>query len=207
VTLARYNQSRAIERAGDGAADYVPHITLEDVQELASAALRAARPGNADRDSLLIQTLFDGCFRVSEALQLTPQTLHQTPGGWAVWITGKGNKRAEVAVSSSLVAVLQAYAWRNQLKLTERFFPIDRKRVHKILQRAFELSGVIKPPHVGMVHVLRHSGLIERLEATGNPKAVQDQARHSSFAMTLRYMKTVSAKRSLEINQGVDWKW
>ena len=74
------------------------------------------------------------------------------------------------------------------------------------MKRAFEVSGVLKPPHVGAVHVLRHSGLIERLEATGNPKAVQDQARHQSFKMTQRYMKTVSAKHSLKINQGVDWK-
>ena len=51
---------------------------------------------------------------------------------------------------------------------------------------------------------LRHSGAIARLEATGNPKALQDQLRHFSARMTLRYMKTLPAKRSLEISQGVD---
>ena len=85
-----------------------------------------------------------------------------------------------------------------------RFFPVSRGRVHQIIQEAADSAGIPIPEHVGAVHVLRHSGAIARLEATGNPKALQDQLRHSSARMTLRYMKTLSAKRSLEINQGVD---
>lgn len=205
MTLARRNT--AIEKAADSSADWVPHISLDDVRGLASAALNAGREGKGDRDSLLIQTMFDGCLRVSEALQLTPNSLHQTEYGWAVWITGKGNKRAEAAISTSLASRLHAYAYQRSIPPTQRFFRMDRKRVHKIMERAFDAAGIIKPPHVGAVHVLRHSGLIERLEATGNPKAVQDQARHQSFKMTQRYMKTVSSKHSLRINQGVDFQW
>ena len=36
-------------------------------------------------------------------------------------------------------------------------------RAHQILQREVERSGVQKPPRVGAVHVLRHSGALERL--------------------------------------------
>ena len=75
------------------------------------------------------------------------------------------------------------------------------------MQEAFEKAGIATPEHVGAVHVLRHSGAIARLEQTGNPKALQDQLRHQDARMTLRYLKTVSAKRSLEIQQGVDFGW
>jgi integrase len=60
---------------------------------------------------------------------------------------------------------------------------------------------------VGTVHVLRHSGAIARLAATGNPKAVQDQLRHKEARMTLRYLKTLSAQESIKIQQGVDFGW
>jgi integrase len=65
------------------------------------------------------------------------------------------------------------------------------------VDRAFEKAGIRKPEHVGTVHVLRHSGAIARLAATGNPKAVQDQLRHKEAQMTLRYLKTLSSLESL----------
>ena len=205
MTLARRNV--AIQRAEAGSNDWIPHITLEDVQALAQTAEGAARNGKGERDALIIQTIFDGCFRVSEALQLTPDSLHQTATGWATWITGKGQKRAEVGISASLAAKLQAYAYRERIEPAERIFPIDRSRVFRIVDRAFKTAGIPKPPHVGTVHVLRHSGALALLAATGNPKAVQDHLRHQSARMTLRYMKTLSAKESLKIRQGVDWQW
>ena len=82
-----------------------------------------------------------------------------------------------------------------------------RGRVHQIVRRAFDVAGINKPPHVGAVHVLRHSGAIARLEATGNPKSLQDQLLHADARMTLTYLKTVSAKRSLEIQKEVDFRW
>ncbi len=46
---------------------------------------------------------------------------------------------------------------------------------------------VAGPPHVGAVHVLRHSGALERLKDTGNPQALQEQLGHTTAEMTLRY--------------------
>ena len=77
----------------------------------------------------------------------------------------------------------------------------------RIVDRAFEVAGIPKPPNVGTVHVLRHSGALARLQEHGNPKAIQDQLGHESAKMTMRYYKTLTAKESLRINQGVDWKW
>lgn len=76
---------------------------------------------------------------------------------------------------------------------------------------AFTKAGIPRPRRdrdgVGAVHILRHSGAVERLKRTGNPKAVQDQLRHKSALMTLRYLKTISADESLKIQQAVDFQW
>ena len=206
MTLSRRSLP-AIRDAESGSASFIPHLDLDAVLRLIQAATDT-HPRTGERDGLLIALLFDGCLRVSEAIRLRPQDLIRTSaGGWVATVTGKGNKTAQVALSPSLVANLQSFAYRGQLPPDRPFFPISRVRVHQIMQEAFETSAIAKPEHVGAVHVLRHSGAIARLEQTGNPKALQDQLRHQDARMTLKYLKTVSAKRSLEIQQGVDFGW
>ncbi len=126
-------------------------------------------------------------------------------------IRGKGNTTALVAISSGLAAQLQAYAYRHKLDDSDRLFPITRSQAFRIVTAAFDRADVTRPrretDRVGAVHILRHSGAIERLKITGNPKAVQDQLRHKSALMTMRYLKTISADESLRIQQGVDFKW
>ncbi len=205
MTLARANTT-AIRRASQTAADYVPHLRVEEVRDLARIA--SLEGLNGDRDGLFIQLIFDGCLRVSEALAVKPFHFQQHDGGWSLRILhGKGDKYGEVAISTSLVASIQAYAYRIHMDDMERLFPFNRHRAYQIVRRAFELSGIPKPPHVGAIHVLRHSGALARLAATGNPKAVQDQLRHVDAAMTIRYMKTLQAAESLKIQQGVDFGW
>jgi integrase len=200
-------KSLAIRQAQSGESDFVPHLRIDEVQQLAREAEAHARRGKDERDSLLIQTIFDGCFRVSESVSLTPQSLTQTPYGWVARIKGKGNKVAEVAISPSLAARLQSFAYRQGIRPDERIFPVSTTRVWQIVDRAFEAAGIRKPENVGTVHVLRHSGAIARLAATGNPKAVQDQLRHKEARMTLRYLNTLSAQESIKIQQGVDFQW
>ncbi len=50
-------------RAGS-ADDYVPHLSFPQVHMLADAAKEEARKGKGERDELLIQSLFDGMFRL-----------------------------------------------------------------------------------------------------------------------------------------------
>ncbi len=205
MTLAR--QNTAIQQAEAGTAAWIPHLSINEVQGLAAAALIAARNGKGERDALIIQTIFDGCFRVTEALSLTPNSLRETQDGWSARIVGKGGKAGEVAVSASLVARLHQYAYQHSIGPNERFFACNKHRVWQIVNRAFEVTGIPKPEHVGTVHVPRHSGALARLAQTGNPKALQDQLRHVDARMTIRYLKTLSAQESLRINQGVDFRW
>ena len=51
----------------------IPHISINEVRELADAARASARNVIAkERDSLLVVTVIDGALRVSEGLQITP---------------------------------------------------------------------------------------------------------------------------------------
>jgi hypothetical protein len=88
----------------------------------------SSRAGKGERDSLLIQTL-------SEALRLTPESLVQTPYGWVARITGKGQKVAEVAISSSFASKLLAFAYNKGIKRQERLFPVSSTRVWQIVDR------------------------------------------------------------------------
>jgi hypothetical protein len=58
----RPNNTLAIRKAAETEVDFVPHLRIEEVQELARQAEATARSGKGERDSLLIQTLFEGAF-------------------------------------------------------------------------------------------------------------------------------------------------
>ena len=198
------NQLVKIRENAGLSAYYVPHLDINQVRLLVETVKKNR---NGDRDGLLIQTIFEGCFRCSEAISIRPKDIVQFQGGWQIQILGKGKQRSVVAVSGSLAASLQAYAYRKGILLEDRIFPINRTRVFQIISRATADSGITKPDGVGSVHVLRHSGALERLKETRNPKALQDHLRHRSAQMTLRYMKTLSHEESVKINQQVDYKW
>jgi integrase len=199
----------AIRRAEDGAADYVPHISPADIRQIVTVAGQQKRHG--ERNSLLTKLLFDGALRCSEAIGTRPCDLTRDGNGWAISIMGKRAKPGKVAISPSLAAEMQSYCYRSKVLETERIFPISRSQCFRVVCNAFDCAGVRRPTRdtdrVGAVHILRHSWAIARLQATGNPKALQDQLRHKSAQMTLRYLKTVSADESLKIQQGVDFHW
>ena len=149
--------------------------------------------------------------RCSETVGMRPCSIVRNDTGWVLRIKGKGGNAALAAISSNLVAQLQAYAYCHKLNEYGRFFPISRVQVFRIEIQAFDLVGIPKTRRdvekVGAVHILRHSRAIERLRQTGNPKAVQDQLRHKSALVTLCYLKTLSADEFLKIQQGVEYQW
>jgi integrase len=198
--LKKVNQQLAIRRQQGYEADYVPHWGLDEIKQLITAA-------DKERDRLLVEFLFDSCCRVSEAISIRPQDIVGDSRGWQVRVLGKGRKRSAVAISASLAAQLQSYCYRKSIPPDRVIFDVNASRVFQIIKKLVDKAGLVKPDGVGTVHILRHSGAIERLRQTGNPKAVQDQLRHKSALMTLRYMKTLSHEESLAIQQQVDFQW
>jgi integrase len=196
----------AIQRSRAGATDYVAHLSVGQVKLLADVAGRNRRHG--ERNSLLIKTIFDGALRVSEALGIKPCDLVHTPDGWLVLIMGKGLKPGTAAITAVTASELQAYCYRHRLGDHERIFPFTRSQAFRIVTSAFDMAGMRRPgrdsDHVGAVHVLRHSGAIARLRASGNPKALQEQLRHKSALMTLRYLKTIGHDEAMQTQQQID---
>jgi integrase len=196
----------AIRAGQDGAADYVPHLSRGDVQLMAVVAGRDPRHGR--RNAALIRTIYDGALRVSEALAIRHVDLEQTPDGWLVHIVSTSKTGAGVAaISAATVTELIAVCYDQKRASTDQIFGITRSQAYRVIVDAYEKSGVRRPGKamdgVGCVHVLRHSGALERLRLTGNPRALQHQLRHKSAAMTLRYLKTQQADESMVIEQQV----
>ena len=184
----------------------VPHWGVAEVVALVEAARARGRGKKGERDALLIQTIFDAALRVSEGLGLRPMDIIRTDGGYRLQVQGKTGYR-QVATSPSLVARLQSFAYENGLAKDAQFFPVNRHRVWQIVDAAAARAGLVKPPGVGTVHILRHSGAIERMRASGNPRSVQDQLGHASPTMTMRYWRTLSQQEALRIQEAVDFHW
>jgi integrase/recombinase XerD len=173
----------------------VPYLTPEEVRRLCEGC----RGRQRDRDALLILVLFQTGLRISEALTLTVGHLSRQPG--APW---RSSARAAsprlVACPAALSHRLKAYAFDRGLGPADRLFPIGRKRAWQIIGAAAAQAGLGKRVHP---HLFRHSGAIERLRQTGNPRALQLHLGHASPLMTMRYLSTLTAEEALRINQEV----
>ncbi len=188
----------------------VPHLGIDEIRGLMTAAYQGR---HKERDKLLISFLFDSALRVGECLSVRTMDIKETGSGWAVYAVQeklrpelKGT-RTWVAISPSMAAALRAYAYDNNIPKDRPLFNINRSRVFQIITLAMNKAGIQKPAHVGSVHILRHSGAIERLRQNKNPKATQNQLRHKTIGMTLRYLQTLSSEESLKVNQAIDFQW
>ena len=115
-----------------------------------------------------------------------PPTSGQPAGDRSRWIR-------EVAVAISLVARPHnfCYSWANRPSLPR-----------------IPLTQVVRPTrYIGGVHVLRHSGALERLKDTCNTQALKDPLGHSAAKMTLCYMTALTREESAKISQQVDFRW
>lgn len=200
----------AILRAEQGTADYVVHLSSGQVKLLAIVAGKNKLHG--DRNAVLIKTIFDSALRISEALALRPCDIQHTVDGWLLNILGKGSggKPGTAAITAGTVADIKSYCFDKQIQPDALIFPISRSQAFRIIQDAYDKAGIRQPciarDHVGALHVLRHSGAIARMQ-TSNPKSVQEQLRHKSSLMTLRYMKTIGHDESMRTQQAVDiWR-
>jgi integrase len=172
----------------------VPYLTPAEIRRLCAGC----RGRQGDRDALLILVLFQTGLRVSEALGLTVGHLSRQPG--ALEVIGKGGKVRLVASPAALVHRLKAFAFDRGLGPADRLFSIGRKRAWQMIRAAAARAGLDKRVYP---HLFRHSGAIERLRQTGNPRALQLHLGHARPLMTMRYLSTLTAEEALRINQAV----
>ncbi len=158
-------------------------IIMQEEAELLIEEAKKSRKG--ERDSLLIQVLYQTGLRISEALSLSPSRIRQFEGRPALEVIGKGRKPRMVACPERLSEKLQAYAYQERLEAQDKFFPINRQRAWQILK---ELSHKVGFPKRIYPHLLRHSDVIKWLRQTGNPEALQRHLGHASTTMVMRYL-------------------
>jgi len=178
----------------------VPYLLPQEVTGLVEA-VKETRQGQ--RDGLLIRVLFQTGLRISEALSLTPSHIQKFEGKSILSIIGKGRKPRLVAIPERLVDRLKGYAFEAKLSPQDPFFAFKRLRGWQIIKKASLNAGFNKRV---FPHLLRHSDAIERLRQTGNPKALQLHLGHSSMAMTMRYLSTLTAEDALRVQGEVTFE-
>ena len=203
---------KSIENQGNNS-DFVPHLSAGDVKLMCICAAQTKKTDgkakqDGERTAALIRLVFDGCLRISEALQVRMCDIAETPSGWTVAILGKGSKPGVVAVNIETVNVLSRFAYDHSIGKSDLLFPISRSTAFRNIQAAYLKAGLRLPSvlrdRTGACHILRHSGCLARLALSGSPREVQIQLRHKSAAMTLRYQKTLTQIEGLKNQQKIN---
>jgi len=202
--------SKIIKTQGENS-DVVSYLKPSDIKLMVIVAKQNKRQKNGDRNACLIETLYDGCLRISECLSWRPIDIQRTDAGYLLCIMGKGDRPGLVAVSASTVADLKSYILDYHIADGDKIFDISRSGAFREIQNIYKAAGVRMPSvvkdGVGACHILRHSGCLARLAISGNPREIQTQLRHRSPIMTLRYMKTLTVAEALKHQQGIDvWR-
>jgi site-specific recombinase XerD len=181
----------------------VSFLLESEIYALSDAA-KTMRKGK--RNELLVLLLFQSCLRVSEALDLKLRDKVEIKSKHVLMVEhGKGDKPRIIAIPETLYMRLGNYASENGLvNPNEKFFTVTRVRVWQILQIASKVAGLdykrVYP------HLMRHSGSIARLKRTGNIRSLQEHLGHSDSKMTQRYLSTMQAIESLEVESKVEFE-
>jgi len=182
----------------------IPHLSAEDIGRLEIAGQDLSK-NHGGEYGLFIRTTFDTALRVNEVLALRPMDIDLDNGPLVRVRREKGGHPPHCAISPTVATRLLSFAYQKGLANDARFFTFNDRYAHRIVSRAAAAAGIKKPDGVGWVHLLRHSGAIERLRVTRHPPGVQAQLGHRSPFMTYRYWRTLQAEEALETSQlGVD---
>lgn len=154
----------------------------EDTQRLLTAKTEP-------RDRALLQLIYVGGLRVSEACQLRWRNLRAQGDAGQVTVFGKGGRTRAIALPASLWAELNDL--RGEAGAEEPVFqsrsgrPLDRGRVRRIVREVAERSGVAAPVSP---HWLRHAHASHALDHGAPIHLVQATLGHTSVATTSAYL-------------------
>ena len=173
-----------------------------EVERLIDAAMGTTP--RAMRDRALVELLYGGGLRVSEAVGLDRNAVDLE--NRFVRCIGKGNKERVVPIGREAVTALRRYlahgrahldrSNRPDLFLNARGGPLTRAGAFLILRKLAEKAGLEE----GRVHphLLRHSFATHLLEGGADLRAVQEMLGHADLATTELYTH-VSDRRRREL--------
>jgi len=192
-----------------GASTRLPRVlTVEQVEKLlaapfiAAASPRISNRADAEleakfigaRDAAILEVIYSGGLRISEAIQLDFQDIDFLSGTFRV--RGKGKKERICVLGRPAVKALRRYlAVREQLGLAGRrdpgalFFNLRGERITaRSVQRNFKrycrIAGL---PSDVTPHKLRHSFATHLLDAGADLRSVQELLGHASLSSTQIY--------------------
>lgn len=158
------------------------------------------------RDRALIELLYGGGLRASEAAGLTTTSVHDTLG--VVRILGKGNKERIVPLGRPAVTAVGDYVRElrpelarperptDRLLLSRTGRPLERVAVWQIIKRHAKHAGV----PAAHPHTLRHSFATHLLAGGADLRVVQELLGHSNIQTTQIYTH-VDRSRLTEVIQ------
>lgn len=180
----------------------LPHVfsekTLSDVLD----SLGNSWPNVRDR--ALLELLYGGGLRISEALNLDVETLNLRDG--TARVLGKGNKERLVPLSRSALKAMSDYLEARALEfpshpssplwLSDRGHPLTRFRAAKIIKHRLGAWMSEASPHK-----LRHSFATHLLARGADLRAVQELLGHVSVRTTERYTHVTVRRLKQAYNQ------
>lgn len=186
-------------------------LTPEEVLALLAACGRG-RAGRRNR--ALIMVLWRCGLRVSEALDLMPKDVDVQRGEIRV-LHGKGDKSRIVALDPAAGAMLERWELeRRQLGVdnSKHYFcvishpnvgdRINSSYTRELLKRLALLAGIEKRVHP---HGLRHTYASYLLDQGVPIEHISIMLGHNSIATTVRYLRHINPRRSLEYVRSVSW--
>jgi integrase/recombinase XerD len=153
------------------------------------------------RDSALVELLYGGGLRVSEAVGLERAAVDLDER--LVRCIGKGNKERIVPIGRSAAEALRRYLSRGrpyldrrlrpELFLNARGGPLTRAGAFLIIRRLAEKAGL--DPERVHPHLLRHSFATHLLEGGADLRSVQEMLGHADLATTQIYTHVSDRRR------------
>lgn len=201
-----------------------PYLTRDEVRAL--VAQPDLRTGTGLRNRLLIEFMWRGGLRVSEAVTLRDRDVKIEDGDLlALTVRGKGNKvgvvyvRSEMTIdllrryravrpagATTLFCTLSAAATRRVgeqhggTATTKPGNQLSTNHVRQIINRLGQRAGIAR--ELCHPHALRHTRAVLGLESGENIRHLQSTLRHarlSTTAVYLRYADTERAQAAVEL--------
>lgn len=154
------------------------HLSVDEVFALLKhLQAEVQKSPKADlRPLVMIQLLYGGGLRVSEALALTSADLDPVEN--RIFVTGKGGKSRWVPLPEKIFA-------RVQKAMGEDFWGgASARQAYQWVRDAGKKAGLLKQIHP---HALRHSYATHLLLSGGDLRTLQELLGHASLAATERY--------------------
>jgi integrase/recombinase XerC len=181
-------------------------LTESQMKKLLNAPLLLLENGSVDRftalrDRLVLELLYGGGFRVSEAVALTYGQIDFRSG--IARVRGKGNKERLCPLGAAALRCLEEFkmhcakrtAYADPVLINAKHEPLYPRAVQLIVKRHLALAGL---PMDMSPHKIRHSYATHLLDRGAQLRLVQDLLGHANLSTTQIYTH-VSIERLKEV--------